>query len=362
VSAPDGWEDVRRLLVIRLDNVGDVVMTGPALRALRAALPEASMTLMASPSGGRIAPLLPWIDDVWSHRAVWQDVWGAMAEDRAGDDVVVEQLRAGKYDAAVILTSFAQSPWPPAYACWRAGIPRRLGQSKEFGGSLLTQWVQPLPDSAHQVDRNLHVLEQAGFAVSDRRLELCVPEQLSRRADAILEQAGIGRDEAFVAIAPFATCDARSYDPQRFAEVVRRLASETGLATVVLGGDKERDLAEAFLAATRGYRVVSLVGTNDLLEHAAVIRRASLMLTNDSGPMHIADAFARPMVVLFSGTELEGQWRPRTSPSVLLRRATPCSPCYAFDCPNEKECLDIAPDEVVEHSIRQLRQAALTAA
>jgi ADP-heptose:LPS heptosyltransferase len=91
------------------------------------------------------------------------------------------------------------------------------------------------------------------------------------------------------------------------------------------------------------------VGRTDLADLAAVLERASVAVTNDSGPMHLADAVNCPQVVLFSGTDLESQWRPRRAPARLLRRATPCAPCYLFDCPIGLPCLDIPPEEVVGH-------------
>jgi ADP-heptose:LPS heptosyltransferase len=129
-----------------------------------------------------------------------------------------------------------------------------------------------------------------------------------------------------------------------------------------LGGERETGPAKAFLALTRGYPVYSLVGRATVAEQAAVIGRSALVITNDSGPMHIADAFKRPTLVLFSGTELEEQWRPRTTDAELLRRPTDCSPCYAFDCPHDMECLDVPPEEVVARAIGLLEKAALTAA
>lgn len=360
--SPEGWESVRRVLVVRLDNVGDVVMTGPALRAIKAALPDAAITLMASPSGSQIAWQLPWVDRLITHRAVWQDVYGSLPQDPLYDEAVVGQLRSGAYDAAVILTSFSQSPWPPAYACWRAGIPIRIGQSEEFGGSLLSQWVKPPARESHQVDRNLHLLEAAGFEPVGRELELSVDGELDATVRSLLRRENVDAEQPFIAVAPFATASARTYEPGRYAEVLRRLTSEQRMPAVVLGGQREVGSAKSLLALTRGHHVHSVVGRASVAEQAAIIRRASLVITNDSGPMHIADAFRRPTVVLFSGTELEEQWRPRTTEAVLLRRHTACSPCYAFECPLGMACLDIPPAEVVERATELLRKTTLTAA
>ena len=342
------WAAVRNLLVVRLDNVGDLVMLGPALRALRENLPSARVTLMAAGAGPRVAPLLPWVDAVVVERVVWQDASAQLPLDPGRELALVQRIADGRFDAALIFTSFSQSPWPPAYACYLAGVPLRAGQAADFGGSLLTHVVPALEREAHQVDRNLHLLQGLGFAVGDRHLELEVPVEADGAAVGLLERLGLGPGEPFVALAAGASCAARRYPPERSAGVAAGLA-DAGLPVVVLGGDREVDLLRPILDDNRGRRVRSLVGQTDVPELAAVLARAAVVVTNDSGPMHLADAFGRPQVVLFSGTDLESQWRPRRSPTRLLRRPTPCSPCYRFDCPFDLACLDIPPEEVVEN-------------
>src|SRR5437762_8716851 len=103
---PEGWSNVRRVAAIRLDNIGDVVMLSPALRALRRELPEASITLMASTAGAQVAPLLPWIDDVWPLSAMWQDASSKMPLDPAREEALIEEMTARQFDAAIIFTSF----------------------------------------------------------------------------------------------------------------------------------------------------------------------------------------------------------------------------------------------------------------
>ncbi|GIV97741.1 MAG: ADP-heptose--LPS heptosyltransferase [Herpetosiphonaceae bacterium] len=356
---PDGWQNTRRVLVIRLDNIGDVIMLSPALRVLRQALPEATLTLMASPAGSQVAPLLPWLDDLMPRRVVWQDVSGRMPLDTSRELALVEEIHARSFDAAVIFTSFSQSPYPPAYICYLAGIPLRLGQSKEFGGSLLTQWVRPLPDEAHQVERNLFLLESAGFQVVDRALELCIPTGIQAAADNLLRASGVDPQEPFILLAPGASCAARRYDPLRFAVVARVLAVKTCLPVVIAGSEQERQLATPIIEASRRQGIVSLVGKTSIPELAGVIRRASLVLCNNSGPLHIADALRRPLVVLYSGTDHESQWRPRSAPARLLRQPTDCSPCYRFNCPYNLECLDIPAGEVVAAAIDLLESHAI---
>ena len=345
---PEGWEHIRRLLVVRLDNIGDIVMLGPALRTLHNALPAARITLMASPGGSQVAPLLPWVDDVIAWRAVWQDISGAIPHEPGRELELVEILRRYQFDAAVIFTSFTQSPYPPAYACYLAGIPIRLGHSKEFGGSLLSHWVKPPSDDGHQVDRNLALLAQAGFIIQKHDLELHVPPEVQARADLHLQEEGIEPAAPFVLLAPGASCAARRYAPQRFASVARRLAYQSGLPLVVVGSSRELEAMQPVLSVVDQRSVFSLAGQTTVPELAAIVCRASLVIANNSACLHLADAFQRPMVITYSGTEYLTQWEPRSAPARLLRRETHCSPCYNFHCPYAMECLDLPPEEVVQ--------------
>jgi ADP-heptose:LPS heptosyltransferase len=163
------WLAARNILAVRLDNAGDVVMLGPALRAVKEASPEARLTLMASPAGTLAAPLLPWVDDVLTWRSVWQDL-GHLPFDPGREMAFVDDLRTRGFDAALIFTSFSQTPHAAGYACYQAGIPLRAGESKEFGGAILSTELRGAPDELHQVERNLRLVEALGFPAGDRSL------------------------------------------------------------------------------------------------------------------------------------------------------------------------------------------------
>jgi len=346
------WMKFQRILVMRLDNIGDVIMTGPFFRALRSALPAAHLTLMASPAGSQAALMLPWIDEVLVDRVVWQDASGTMPLDPERELKRILTLRDHQFDAAFILTSFSQSPFPAAYACYLAGISVRIGQSKEFGGSVLSHWQKSPPDQIHQVDRNLSLLKFAGIPLAGRHLELSISQEIQAQASDRLQAAGVNSDRPYVVLAPGASCSARRYDPLRFAEVSSLLSAQTGLPIVLVGNARERELVSPFLGRSRP--VTYLVGETTVPELAAVIRGSALVLANDSAPMHIAEAFLKPMVVLYSGTELEEQWQPRFAPARLLRQPTDCSPCYNFRCPYSMECLDFPAEDVVAAALAQL--------
>lgn len=348
--SPISWQAIQKLLVIRLDNIGDVIMTSPVLRSLRENLPNAHMTLMASPAGSLTAPLLPWVDEVLPWRVLWQDL-GRLAFDPDREWNLIDTLKQRQFDAAIILTSFSQSPHPAAFVCALAGIPVRVGESKEQDVGTLTHAVSPLPDSVHQVDRNLHVVESLGLSVRDRRLALYVSESERQQ----VKPQFLKDSSPYILLNPWTSCASRNYDPTRFAEAARELHQITGWPIVVTGVEKDRDRAPLLLT-TIGNGAIDAVGATSLSELVALVAEAQLVLTNNTSTMHIADAMGTPNVVLFAGTELESQWRPRHSPSRLLRRPTVCNPCYAFTCPYQLECLDIAPEVVVQAALKLLSE------
>ena len=203
-SGDPDWSAMTRVLVVRPDNVGDVIMTVPALRALRAAAPRARLELLASPAGAAAAPLVAELDDVVVASVSWQRLPSvAEVADPDPDADLVATLAARHYDAAVVLTSFSQSPWPAATVCRRAGIPVRVGTSKEFGGDALTHWVSAPPDDGHQVDRALEVLAAVGVPSLGADLAVTVPADAGSPRPA-------GR---YVVVAPGASCPSRRWGP-----------------------------------------------------------------------------------------------------------------------------------------------------
>lgn len=348
------WQAAREILAVRMDNIGDIVMLGPALRAIKATSPSARITLLASPAGTSGAPLLPWVDDVITWRAIWQDL-GQLPFDPSRELEFVATLRERRFDAALIFTSFSQNPHAPSYACYLAGIPLRAGESKEFGGATLTTELRALtPDAAHQVDRNLALVEALGFRSADRRLEVAIPPAARASARAILARHGIDPLRPYVVVHPGASARARRYPPERFGAVARQL-SERGWQVLVPGSERERELlAEVWRSAPEAR---TLLGETSVVEYAAIVDEAALVVCNDSLPMHLADALSTPVVVLYAGTDLESQWQPRHTPATLLRRDTPCYPCYRFDCPISLPCLDFAPAEVVAAAEALLERA-----
>jgi ADP-heptose:LPS heptosyltransferase len=337
---PIDWRGLDRLLVVRPDNLGDVLLAGPALAALRAAAPRARLDLLVSPAGAAAAALLPDVDGTVVAQVSWQRIGPS---DGPPDAELIAELRRRDYDAAVLLTSFSQSPWPGAYACQLAGIPVRAGLSKEFGGAALTHWVPAPDDGLHQVDRALHLLARLGVPDRGTALHARVPESAHDAARAALVAAGLDPDVPHAVLLPGASCASRRYPADRFRDVARQLAA-AGLPVAVCGPPGEGDLVAQVADGQPG--VGALAGALDVPGLAALLAGAAVVVANNSGGMHLADAVGTPTTVLFAGTELVEQFRPRSVPAEVLGVPTTCSPCRQFDCPFQHECLDVAPEAV----------------
>ncbi len=338
------WQAARNILAVRMDNIGDVVMLGPALRAVKETSPQARITLLASPAGATAAGMLPWVDEVIFWRAIWQDVGNRMPFEPAREQELVRLLANYRFDAALIFTSFSQTPHTPGYVCYLAGIPLRAGESKEFGGSTLSVELRGVPTELHQVERNLRLVEHLGFVARDRSLTVAISNQDRAGADRLLHKSGIDPAAPFVLLHPGASAQARRYPAARFGAVADLLVKR-GWQILITGTEREAELVKEVMQLAPG--ACTLIGGSTVAEYAALIERAEVVICNDTLPMHLADAVRTPVLVLFSGTDYEEQWRPRSTHARLLRLPTPCHPCYLFVCPLGLSCLDISAEEVV---------------
>lgn len=332
------WRGVKNLLCVRLDNMGDILMTTPAMRALRETL-GCRVTVLASPSGASLAPLVPEIDDVIVFRAPWMK---AACDDDAS---VLEKMRG--FDAAVIFSVYSQSALPAAYLCYRAGIPRRLAHCRENPYHLLSDWVpdpEPASTVRHEVRRQLDLVAAVGCYTENERLSFQVPQSARESLPAL--------PEPLIVVHPGASAASRRYPPEHYARALEMLGHE-----VVFTGDAaEIELVES-LRSSMSMRSRSLAGRLSLAELGALIEAADLLICNNTGPAHIAAAVGTPVVDLYALTN--PQHTPWQVESRVLFHDVPCRNCYKSVCPaGHHECLrGVAPERVVE-AARELLLAA----
>lgn len=304
-----------RTIVARLDNDGDVLLAGPAIRAVAAG--SEHVTLLCGPRGAHAAALLPGVDEVVVRRAEWIDLEAGRPE-RASIDAYVDRLAATRADAAVLLTSFHQSALPLALLLRLAGVGRIAAISEDFPGSLLDVRL-PDPGDVHEVERGLGVAAGLGFALpegDDGRL------RVEPGPDALDVPPGA------IVVHPGASVPARAWSAARNAALVEALAAR-GETVLVTGGPGETALT-ARVAGTHG---VDLGGRTSLAGLAGVLRGARAVVVGNTGPAHLAAAVGTPVVSLFAPTVPAARWRPWGVPHELLHRPVPCAGCRARTCP-----------------------------
>jgi ADP-heptose:LPS heptosyltransferase len=351
------WQAARRVLAVRLDNLGDVILAGPALRAVKRALPHCRLTLLTSPAGAQAGRLHPDLDEVIVYKAPWVDPWQQLPHDLSRETQVLEQLRAGRFDAAVIFTSYRQSSLPAAYLCYLAGIPIRHAASIDSAGSLLTSRHQHPDRLIHEVERGLDLVGGLGIPPVEGGLVLDVPPEARLEAERLLH-APRRQSRRIVVIHPGCSMPARTYPWQLYARVADLLTERLGALVVLTGTEPERLLTAAIREAMRS-EVVDLAGALDFDMFCGLIAAADLTVTNNTGPMHVSAAVGTPVVTLFALTNPPKQWGPWQVPHRLLFHEVPCRLCYARRCPLGHECLSqVSPQEVVGAATELLRDTS----
>ncbi|MGY4648634.1 glycosyltransferase family 9 protein [Mycobacterium sp. URHB0021] len=324
-------------LVVRLDSAGDVLITGPAIRAVAAA--HDRVVMLAGPHGRAAAALLPGIGEIIEWQAPWVDF---DSPDLTADhvDALVKQLRDLAADRAFIFTSFHQSPLPMALLCRMAGTPWVGAICEDYPGTLLNlrhHVAAGIPEPM----RALSLAEAGGCPLpvgDDGGLRV---RGAGRIPDAVARLVG---DEPFVVYHPGAAVPARMPSVARSADMVRALCS-AGYRVVVTGAPSESTLT----AQVAGHGAVDLGGRTDLAELAAVLRAARVVVAPNTGPAHLAAAVGTPVVSLFAPVVPASQWRPfGTSVTVLGDQTARCRATRARRCPVPGHpCLDGITDEAL---------------
>jgi ADP-heptose:LPS heptosyltransferase len=331
-------------VVARLDSAGDVLITGPAVRAVAAT--NDRVVFLAGPRGRAAAEMLPGVDEIIEWQAPWVDF--DSPELTAGHvDSLVKQLVDLRPDRVYVFTSFHQSPLPLALICRMAGVPWIAAICEDYPGTLL--------DVRHHVDSGIPEplralsLAEAGGAVlppaDDGGLRVGrVGEMPAPLRDAI-------GDAPFVVFHPCAAVPARMPSPHRSAEMVTALAAD-GYRVVITGTDADTVVAEQ----VAGRHALNLAGRTSMRELAAVFAAARVVIVPNTGPGHLAAAVGAPVVSLFAPVVPAAQWKPfGTSVAVLGDQDAPCRLSRARRCPvRGHPCLDGITDTELLEAVNRL--------
>jgi heptosyltransferase-2 len=338
-------------VVVRPPNwLGDAVLALPALAAMRETFRDAELTI-AAPAA--VAAVFREDTDAAPDHVL------ELPAERAG---VTAALKGGRFTVAVLLPNSFRSAWQ----VWRAGIPQRWGYATAGRGVLLTRRVPRPPRSPvrHQADYYRALAAGLGMEPDPSRLPRLRPSHASlARADALLVERRVPPDAPLVGLAPGAAYgQAKQWPPERMAALVARVVRDAGATCVLLGAAYDRQAARAIESWLRAQapdaadRLVDLVGRTSLGALVGVAARTRVVVSNDSGAMHLAAAVGRPVVALFGPTD-ERATRPLGDHDVLVEDVF-CRPCMLRDCPIDHRCMKrLTVDRVFEAVQRRLAAA-----
>ncbi len=348
------WESTTNLLCIRLDAIGDVLMTTPAFRALKQAAPGRRLTLLTSTRGVEVARLIPEIDAIIAYDPPWMKATPPRSDSRP-EFTMVERLWQGQFDGAVIFTVFSQSPLPAALLCYLANIPLRLAHCHENPYQLLSHWVldpEPGYGIRHEVRRQLELVATIGAQAEDEHLSLQVGDRAHATIRQHLKNLGLNPNQPWVVIHPGASAPSRRYPPEGFAEVARRLVLELGYPVIFTGTTAEGSLITQ-IQTLMGRPSHSLAGHLNLEQLAALIMHTPLLISNNTAPVHIAAAVGTPVVDLYALTN--PQHTPWQVPHRVLYHDVPCKFCYKSLCPEgHHDCLRLVTPAAILQAVTEL--------
>ncbi len=318
-------------IVVKAANwLGDAVMSLPTIRSLRAMHPRARLAVLTKPAFADLYRGVPAVDDILLHERGGVKQWVR----------TVKELRKKRFDLALILPRSFSS----AVLIYSAKIPRRVGYAAEGRRILLTDAPEPPRERVHRARTYHHLLRALGDPppVRPPRLEL-----LPEAADWARERLP-GDD--WIGLNPGATYGiAKQWPEERFIELGRRLAKRARIA--VVGGPSEAKLGERVAGAVGGLNLAGRTGVSQL---AAALARCSLLVTNDTGPMHVADAVGTPLVAVFGSTD----WittPPFGKNHAIVRHEIECSPCLKRTCPlKHHDCMKRVTVDRVHRACREL--------
>lgn len=295
------WEYVKNILVIRADNMGDVIMSSPAIRALKDTF-SSKITLLTSSMAAGVAPFLPEVDEVIVFDLPWIKSREAMASEAIL--TLVQQLKEKMFDGAVIFTVFSQNTMPAAMIAYMAGIPLRLAYSRENPYELLSNWVpdkEPYTYIQHQVLRDLALVKTIGAVTDDNTLRLNISPAAYKVADKKLSAKGVDTQKPWLIFHAGVSEKKREFPPNLWTEAAKKLIREKGFQILFTGSGSEKNLCDA-LEKTTGDNSFSVGGLFTLEEFISVIEKALIVVSVNTGTIHLCAAVKTPVVVLYAQT------------------------------------------------------------
>lgn len=320
--------------------VGDAVLAIPAMKAMRTRFPEAEITLMVRPWVAGLYNAAPFIDRLWSEpRPAGVSDWIRLTGG----------IRKSHFDLALLFPNSFES----AIMMYLSGVPERVGYATDGRRWLLTNPLKPSSERRHQVHYYLDLAGAVSAEVDRPSFEIEATVEEKAQAAKLLLAEGIPQGREYLILNPGAAYgSAKRWGDDRFAAAGDVLASEFDLDVVIVGSEMERSIAETIQKGLKS-RAAVLSGKTSLETLMGVMAQSALVITNDSGPMHIAAALGVPTIAIFGATDdvVTGPCGPRTR---VVKEPVECSPCLLRECPIDHRCMTHVSVEAVCRAAREV--------
>jgi heptosyltransferase-2 len=332
--------EIERILIRGPNWVGDAVLAIPAMKAVRESFPQARITLLVRPWVAGLFAAAPFIDHVWSERR----------PSGVTDWIrITRHIRTRGFDLALLLPNSFES----ALMMFLGRVPRRIGYATDGRGWLLTNSITPGDEPPHQMQYYLELVKLVSANTDRPSIEIHATTEERAGARRLLSTEGVPNGTPFLVLNPGAAYgSAKRWDADRFADVADALARELQLHVALIGSETERAVAEHIRDRMQQPPAV-LTGKTSLETLIGVLAESSLMITNDSGPMHIAAALGVPTVAIFGSTD-ERVTGPHGRRTRIVKHAVECSPCLLRECPIDHRCMKRVTVEDVCRAAREL--------
>jgi predicted lipopolysaccharide heptosyltransferase III len=295
-----------KILLIQLKRIGDLILTTPAIAAVREKFPDATVTLVISSECKALAPAIAGVNKIFIMRRGWSGFTTAAAIARGKFDYCVDFTRNDR-SALLVLLSRAK----------KRIVSFRIKVRSKFRTRFYNEFVQHRMRDSHTIDYHLGLLEPLGISSVSRAVRLELPKRARETADELLSAHNVRRD--FIVFHPGSARAEKFWNAQRWADVINHAADNHDVDLVLTGGPSPLEQTHiGDIKSKVRHQVVDLSGKTDLLTLAALIGKARLLITVDSAPMHLASASRTPQVILFGPTN-PFHWRPRESPALILQ-------------------------------------------
>ena len=339
-----------RILLTRTDRIGDVVLSTPAIKAVRDKYPDAYIAFMVRSYAKDIVDGNPYLDEV-----IVYDKYGKQ-KSLISTIFFALGLRKKKFDLSIML-----HPTNRVYLIsFLVGIPKRVGYDRKLS-YLLTKKVPHVKQEGkkHESEYTLDLLRAIGIDTKEKELFVPVHEKDIEKIEEFFSEYHIGNDVKLVAINPGASSRSKMWPSRNFAKLADKLAKEFKARILIVSNDVNREAANVMARAMK-YEPVNLIGKTTVGELVALLSKCNLFISNDSGPVHIASAVETPVISIF-GRKNPGlspkRWGPTGKNSAVFHKDVGCNPCLAEGCKINFKCLEaITPDEVFEVASRLLKE------